>query len=73
VDDQFQPQLGGLVLDDEQQLVMVFGDAHRVLRPEDLVQMEVFAVRQIDFEIPDYAVFERPLCRHRDHPLLSAT
>ena len=42
-------------------LVVVLGHADRVLRVEDLVQVEVLPVREIDLEVPDDAVLERSL------------
>jgi hypothetical protein len=47
VDHQLQPQLAGLVLDDEQQLVVVRGIAGALLRPEQLVQVQVRAVVEV--------------------------
>jgi hypothetical protein len=60
VQHQLQPQLRGLVLEDEQQLVVVLGHADRVLRVEDLVEVQILPVREIDLEVPDDAVLEGP-------------
>ena len=65
VQDQLEPQLGGLVLQDEQQLVVVLGHADRVLRGEDLVQMQIAPVREVDLEVADDAVLERPFVAGR--------
>ena len=46
VDDQPHPELGRLVLDDEQQLVVVLGLAARVLGAEEAVQVQVVRVGQ---------------------------
>jgi hypothetical protein len=61
VQDQFEPQLGRLVLQDEQQLVMVLRHAHRVLGGQDLVEVQILPVREVDLEIADDAVLERTL------------
>ena len=65
VQHQLEPQLGGLVLQDEQQLVVVLGHADRVLRGQDLVQVQVLAVREIDLEVPDDAVLQRTVMAGR--------
>jgi hypothetical protein len=44
VEDQFQPQLGGLVLHDEQQLVVMRWITLRVLRGQQRVQLQVVGV-----------------------------
>jgi hypothetical protein len=53
VDHQLHPQLGGLVLDDEQHLVVV--RRARLLRGEQAVEPEVAAVRGIGSEVGDEA------------------
>jgi hypothetical protein len=72
VQHQFQPQLRGLVLEDEQQLVVVLGHADRVLRVQDLVEVQILPVREIDLEVADDAVLEGSLFTghpaRRSHP-----
>ena len=51
VEHQLEPELGGLVLDDEQHLVVVRGAAHDMLGAEDLIQVQVGAVGEIDSEV----------------------
>jgi hypothetical protein len=49
--DQLEPQLRDLVLDDEQQLVMLWGLAERLLRAEQLVELQVGFVADLTVEI----------------------
>ncbi|KDB52856.1 hypothetical protein X805_15900 [Sphaerotilus natans subsp. natans DSM 6575] len=49
VQHQLHPQLGGLVLDDEQQLVVVRRE--RLLRGEDLVELQIVAIAHVAGEI----------------------
>ena len=60
VQEELQPQLGGLVLDDEQQLVVVDGGAARLLGREQLVEVQVGGVGQVGPEIPDDPLLDRP-------------
>nr|BFE69167.1 hypothetical protein GCM10020092_024680 [Actinoplanes digitatis] len=70
VPDQLEPELRGLVLEDEEQLVVVLGDADGVLRGQDLVEVKVPPVRQIDLEVTDDASLKRPLVRRHSPTLL---
>ena len=56
---QLQPQLGGLVLDDEQHLVVMRRHAQGVLGAEDLVQRQVLAVGQAPGEVAAHPGLER--------------
>ena len=58
VQDQLEPKLARLVLDDEEHLVMVRRIAQRHLRREQLVELQVSAVRHAIAEIGDHPVFE---------------
>src|SRR3989475_414948 len=58
VQDQLEPQLARLVLDDEEHLVMVGRIAQRHLRRQQLVELQVSAVRHSIAEIGDHPVFE---------------
>ena len=58
VDDQPHPQLGRLVLDDEQQLVVVLGLAQRVLGVEQLVEVEVARVGQAPAQVAGDALLD---------------
>jgi hypothetical protein len=49
VQHQLHPQLAGLVLDDEQHLVM--GGRQRVLGRENLVQMQIVAIAHVTAEV----------------------
>ena len=60
VQHELQPQLGGLVLDDEQQLVVVLGRAQRMLRGQQRVELEVAAVAHAVREVGDDGSFDRP-------------
>jgi hypothetical protein len=53
VDHQLHPQLGGLVLDDEQHLVVV--RRARLLRAEQAVEAEVAAVGSVGGKVGDEA------------------
>ena len=44
MDDEFEPEFSGLVLHDEQQFVVVFWRAHRALRRQECVEIEIRAV-----------------------------
>jgi hypothetical protein len=57
---QFEPQLGGLVLDDEQHFVVVFRIADRVLRAEQGWQLQVGGVAHPRAEITDNAFVQLP-------------
>ncbi len=61
VQEQFEPQLAGLVLDDEQEFVVLRGHTAGTLRGEQRVQVEVVAIRHSRAEIGLNALFERPL------------
>ena len=60
VQQELEPQLGGLVLDDEQQLVVVDGAAARLLGREQLVEVQVGGVGQVGPEVPDDPLLDRP-------------
>ena len=65
---QLQPQLGGLVLDDEEQLVGVLRIAQRVLGGEQRVEVEVTGVVALVREVRAHTGFQGPvslLDRHR--------
>ena len=62
VDQQLQPQLGDLVLDDEEHLVVVVGD--RVLGVEQPVQAEVAAVRHLPGKVGGDALLDLPVAHH---------
>jgi hypothetical protein len=70
VQDQLEPELRGLVLQDEEQLVVVLGDADGMLRRQDLVEMQVPPVGQIDLEVPDDSGLQGPLVRRHFPTLL---
>ncbi len=53
-----EPELGGLVLDDEQHLVVVLRVAHRMLRGEQLVQRQVRPVGHPPGKVGDDPGFE---------------
>ena len=73
VDDQPHPQLGGLVLDDEQQLVVVLGLAQRMLGVEQLVQVEIARVGQAAAEIAGDARFDVAAVLVGTHPSASSS
>ena len=58
VQHELQPELGGLVLDDEQQLVVVLGRAHGVLGTQQGLEVEVAAVAHPLPEVGDDARVE---------------
>lgn len=58
VGQQFQPQLGGLVLNDEQHFVVVRRLGQGLLRTQQLVQAQVAAVGQPPFQIGVDAGFQ---------------
>jgi hypothetical protein len=57
---ELQPQLGGLVLDDEQQLVVVLRPRDRPLRREQRVEVEVAAVAHAVAEVGDDGCLDPP-------------
>ena len=59
VQHELQPQLGGLVLDDEQQLVVMLGRAERPLRRQQRVEVEVAAVAHAVGEVGDDRLLDR--------------
>ena len=61
VQDELEPELRGLVLDDEEQLVMVLGIAHRMLRGEEPIEVEVRPVRHLLPQVGVDLVFEGAL------------
>jgi hypothetical protein len=69
VEEQLEPQLRRLVLDDEEQLVVLRWFAARVLRREQLVQREVVAVGHAPAEVALDLRLDLPLAggrvRHR--------
>ena len=58
VEHKLQPELAGLVLDDEQQLVVVLRAAHRVLRVQQPVEIQVAAVGHRPAEIGPHRLLE---------------
>ena len=60
VEHELQPELGGLVLDDEQQFVVMRGVAQRLLRAEQVVEVEVVAVESSAAEVGDDVRIEAP-------------
>jgi hypothetical protein len=60
VQDELQPQLAGLVLDDEQQLVVVLGAAAGVLRGQQVVEVEVRGVGHGAAEVGADRRLQRP-------------
>jgi hypothetical protein len=70
VQNQLEPQLGGLVLEDEEQLVVVLRDADRVLGGQHLVELEIPPVRHVDLEVADDAGLQGPLVRRHCRVLL---
>jgi hypothetical protein len=64
VDEELEPQLGGLVLDDEQQLVVLRRVALRLLGGEQQVEPQVVGVRHLAAEVALDAAFEVPLVLH---------
>ncbi len=58
VEDELEPELAGLVLDDEEHLVVVRRTGERRLRREQLVELQVAAVRHPILEVGDHAVVE---------------
>src|SRR5690606_31028518 len=65
VDQQLQPQLAGLVLDDEQHLVVVRRVRQRLLRGQQPVQPQVAAVAQAAVQVGVDAVLELAFVRKR--------
>jgi len=71
VEKQLEPQLAGLVLNDEQEFVVVFRLAHRVLRIQEGVESEVGPVTHLPGKIGDDVVFDVSCavrCRHLRSP-----
>ena len=68
VDHQLHPQLGHLVLDDEQQFVMVDRIGYRLLRRQQSIQSQVTAVGQASFQIGVDACFQGSLVLFYGHP-----
>ena len=58
VDDQPHPELGRLVLDDEEQLVVVLGGAQRVLGAEQPLEVEVAGVGQPSAQVAGDALLD---------------
>jgi hypothetical protein len=71
VQHELEPQLGRLVLHDEQQLVVVRRVAADLLRAEQPVELQVLRVGEAVLEVGDDLLLERPgvACRvHRAPP-----
>ncbi len=58
VEDELEPQLAGLVLDDEEHLVVVRRVAQGHLRGEELVELQIAPVRHAVLEVGDHAFVE---------------
>src|SRR3546814_17914302 len=58
LDDQLEPELGGLVLDDEEHLVGMHRVAERMLRGEQRVEAEVVGIAHRGGEVGAYALLE---------------
>ena len=69
VQDQLEPQLRGLVLDDEQHLVVVLRSADRLLGAEQRRQLQVGRVAHPGAEVPDNVLVQLPRVLLNGHSL----
>ena len=67
MDHQLQPQLGHLMLDDEQHLVVIWRIRQRYLRRQQRRQLQIAAVTEPVTQIGGDALFKRALVVGRAH------
>jgi hypothetical protein len=70
VDEQLHPQLRRLVLDDEQHLVVMLRHAHRPLRSQQGIQLQVPAVGQLTGQVTVHPALDAALVGDNLHAFM---